>query len=108
MLDPIDALLRAERDLMNWIFDASPTTDDERADMTRALAFRDEIHRLNNQLVLKRLQVAALGLAGQCAGLEALTGRMRAEARTIASVKNVVSIAGEVATIAASIVAMLV
>jgi hypothetical protein len=107
-MDPIDALLCAERDLMSWIFDASPTTDDERADLTRALALRDEIHRLNAELVLKRLQVAALGLAEKGAGLEALTGRMRAEARTIAAAKNVIGIASEVVTIATSIVAMLV
>lgn len=105
-MDPITLLLIAERDLMNWIFDASPTTDEERADMTRALAFRDELHRLNNELTLKRLQVASLGLAGKAAGLEALTGRIRAEARTIASVKNVLHIADEVVTFAASIVAM--
>lgn len=106
-MDPITLLLCAEGDLMNWIFDASPTTDEERADMTRALAFRDELHRLNNELVLQRLQVASLALTGQSAGLAALTSRMRDEARTIASVKHVVSIAGEVVTIAASIVAML-
>jgi hypothetical protein len=106
-MDPITLLLCAERDLMNWIFDASPTTDEERADMTRALAFRDELHRLNDELVLQRLEVASLGLAGQSAGLESLTARMRDEARTIASAKHVVSIAGEVVTIAASIVAML-
>ncbi|MEP7121787.1 MAG: hypothetical protein ABJE95_12785 [Byssovorax sp.] len=108
MTDPITALLAAERDLMNWIFDASPTTDDERADMTRALAFRDELHRLNNQLVLQRLQVASLCLTGQSAGLEALTARMRDESRTIAAAKHVVSIAAEVVTIAAQIAAMLV
>ena len=106
-MDPINALLCAERDLMSWIFDASPTTDEERADMTRALAFRDELRRFNNQLVLHRLQVASLGLTGKAAGLEALTGRLRAEARTIASAKRVVAIADEVVTIAASIVAML-
>lgn len=106
-MDPIDALLCSERDLMSWIFDASPTTDEERADLTRALELRDELHRLNNQLVLQRLQVAALGLTGKAAGLEVLTGRLRAEAHTIASVKHVVSIADEVVTIAASIVAML-
>ena len=92
---------------MSWIFDASPTTDEERADLTRALGFRDELHRLNNQLVLQRLQVAALGLAGKADGLEALTGRLRAETRTIDSVKHVVEIADQVVTIAASIVAML-
>lgn len=107
-MDPIDALLSIERDLMNWIFDASPTNDEERADMTRALAFRDELHRLNNQLVLQRLQVASLGLTGKSGGLEALSGKIRAEARTIASVKKVVAIADEVVTIAASIVTMLV
>jgi len=107
-MDPINALLNAERLLMNWIFDVSPTSDEERADLTRALAFRDEIHRFNNELVLKRLQVASLGLAGQTASLEALTGRMRDEAKTISSVKNVVNIAGEVVTVAASIAAMLV
>jgi hypothetical protein len=106
-MDPINALLIAERDLMNWIFDVSPTCDEERADLTRLLACRDDLHRFNNELVLKRLQVAALGLAGQAAGLEALTGRMRAEARTIDAVKNVVNIAGEVVTVAASIAAML-
>lgn len=106
-MDAINALLNAERDLMNWIFDASPTSDDERADMTRALALRDELHRLNNELLLQRLEVASLGLAGKTAELSALTGRIRAESSTIASAKNVVQIAGEVVTIAASIVAML-
>lgn len=106
-MDAINALLNAERDLMNWIFDASPTNDDERADMTRALALRDELHRLNNELVLQRLQVASLGLAGKSAELAALTARIRAESSTIASAKNIVHLAGEAVTIAASIVAML-
>ena len=107
-MDPINALLNAERDLMNWIFDASPSNDEERADMTRALALRDELHRFNNQLVLRRLEVASLGLVDQAAGLESLTGRMRTETKTITSAKNVINIAGEVVTVAASIVAMLV
>jgi hypothetical protein len=108
VIDPVHALLNAERGLMNWIFDASPSTDEERADMTRALALRDELHRLNNELVLRRLEVASLGLTDQTAGLEALTERIRAEAKTIASARNIVNIAGEVVTVAASIVAMLV
>ena len=107
-MDPINALLDAERDLMNWIFDASPSNDEERADMTRALALRDELHSFNNRLVLRRLEVASLGLAGQAAGLEALTGRIRSEAKTIGSARKVIHIASEVVKIAASMVAMLV
>lgn len=107
-MDPINALLSAERDLMNWIFDSCPSNDEERADMTRALALRDELHRFNNQLVLKRLEVASLGCADQAAGLEALTERIRTEGKTIGSAKNVINIASEVVSIAASIVAMLV
>jgi hypothetical protein len=107
-MDPINALLDAERDLMNWIFDASPSNDEERADMTRALSLRDELHRLNNQLVLRRLEVASLALAGKAEGLVALTGRIRSEAKTIGSAKSVIDVASEVVTIAASIVSMLV
>ncbi len=106
-MDPINALLDAERDLMNWIFDASPSSDEERAEMTRALSLRDELHSFNNQLVLRRLEVASLGLAGQAAELEALTARIRSESKTIGSAKNVIHIASEVVTIAASIVSML-
>lgn len=106
-MDPINALLDAERDLMNWIFDTCPSNDEERADMTRALALRDELHRLNNQLVLRRLEVASLAVAGQAAELEALTKRISSESKTIGSARNVLSIAGEVVSIAASIVAML-
>ena len=106
-MDPINALLSAERDLMNWIFDVSPSTEEERADMTRALALRDELHRLNNELVLQRLKVASLALTDKTAELDALTRRIRAEAKTIDSAKSVLGIANEVVTIATSIVAML-
>lgn len=106
-MDPINALLDAERDLMNWIFDTCPSNDEERADMTRALALRDELHRFNNQLVLRRLEVASLVLADQAAALTALTERIRSESKTIGSAKSVIDIAGEVVSVAASIVAML-
>ncbi len=110
-MDPITTLLDIEHELIRWIFLATPATDEQKADMTRLLALRDQLHALIDELVVKRLQVAALGLTEQPKSLRDIGQKIAGEAKTIETVREVlgyaakaVETAGQIASAVATMV----
>jgi uncharacterized protein YoxC len=102
-MDPIHDLLTFEKQLIAWIFAATPTTDDERASLTKLLALRDRISSAIDDLVLERLQIAAHGPTEETKKLQALTQDIQAETKTITTIAKAIDYAGQALKLAAAI-----
>jgi hypothetical protein len=105
--DVLSAVMAIDNELVEWILHAAPKTDDEKREMKEILRLRTQLERHLNQLVLEKMKLATLGLTEQCGRLGVITVQIRATAKTITTVKEVLTVAGETVTIAAQVVAQL-
>lgn len=104
-MEALKGLIDADTELVDWLIQASPNTDEERNEMKRVVALRGELDQRINELVLSRLKLAAVDLSDEIRKLNGITTNLRAAKKTIESVKSVTSLAVEVLNVAASIVA---
>jgi hypothetical protein len=101
-----ETLLDLDNDLVDWLIHASPSNDEQRAQMREVFALRAELDDRVNQLVASRLKLAASALSDEAQRLESVAKEMKATAKTIDSVESVIAIAGTAVEIAAKVVDM--
>jgi hypothetical protein len=101
--DIITSLLAIEQELTLWFFSAQPVDDDDRASMTKVLALRDRLFQKVNKITEARVLIAAAGLTGPTAALNAQSDKIKATAKDISTAEDVISIVTTVIGIAATI-----
>lgn len=105
-MDVITNLLTVEKELVEWIFASTPSTDDEKASLVRLLAERDKVTKSIDALMLKRLEVAALGPTDETKRLQQITEDIQSEAKTLDTIGKAIDYAGQVLKVTAAITAL--
>jgi hypothetical protein len=103
-----DTLLEADDALVDWILRAHPTNDGQARQMREVLAIRTNLDRTINELVAHRLKLAAQAISADANRLDEATAKLKATARTIECVQEVVQISGMVLEIAGRVLASVV
>jgi predicted nucleic acid-binding Zn-ribbon protein len=106
-MDMLETLLGIEQELTTWIFSATPETEEDQQAMTKVQQLRDTLNQTVNQIVLRRVELAATNLA-QASQLTALSARLEKTTKTIESANEVIATVSSVLGVASSLVSQLV
>jgi hypothetical protein len=107
-LSIVSKLLELDDTVVDYIVDAAPRSDEERAALKRLFALHAELHRRINSLLLRRLKLAAAQLTQQAEALTQLANEARAVERKIESIQHMLDLVGAAVKIVTTVVATLV
>jgi hypothetical protein len=103
-MNVLETLRAADEALIDWILDATPETEEDRAAMREVLALRTKLDQAMNRLVGVELESAAEELADEVTALAVVTEDLKTVDRTIERVGDVLRWAGIVVDVAAKLV----
>ena len=106
-MNVLETLRAADDALIDWILDATPETDEDRAAMREVLALRTKLDQAINRLVGVALEQAAAELGDEAEMLSEVTEDLQTVARTIDRVGDVLRWAGIVVDVASKLVSFI-
>lgn len=106
-MNVLETLRAADDALIDWILDATPETDEDRAAMREVLALRTKLDQAINRLVGVALEQAAAELGDEAKVLSDVTEDLQTVARTIDRVGDVLRWAGIVVDVASKLVSFI-
>ncbi len=107
MTTVLDTLRAADDALVDWLLDATPESDEDRAAMREVLALRTKLDQAINRLVGVALTDAAAALGDEAKALGEVTEDLQNAERTIDRVGDVLRWAGIVVDVASKLVSLL-